>query len=157
MQRTLLLSCGILLGMTSLTAHAGSMYCGSTLVSDGVQNPLSMTEVKAACGAPIEHRTMSNELVYDNNKNIVVLRFDTNGILQSLNTESSAGKSPQDQKIQATSEAIKEGKPLPKEPLDQRAADPETISKGKDADPDTITKGVDATPDKPVSSDATTQ
>ena len=147
MKRTLLISCGILLGMSSLTTHAGSMYCGSTLVSDGVQNPLSMTEVKKVCGAPLEHRTMSNELVYDNNKNIVVLRFDTNGILQSLNTENSAGKSAQDLKIQATSEAIKEGKPLPKEPLDQRAADPETITKGKDADPDTITKGKEANPD----------
>ena len=128
MQRTLLLACGIVLGMTSLTVHAGSMYCGSTLVSDGVQNPLSMTEVKAACGAPIEHRTMSNELVYNNNKNIVVLRFDTNGILQSLNTENSAGKSAQEQKIQAISEAIKTGKPLPKEAADKRAADPDTIT-----------------------------
>jgi len=157
MQRTLLLFCGILLGMTSLTTHAGSMYCGGTLVSDGVQEPLSMTEVKKVCGAPLEYRTMSNELVYDNNKNIVVLRFDTNGILQSLNTESSAGKSAQEQKIEATSEAIKEGKPLPKEPVDKRATDPKTITKGKDADsatitqgkeaaPGTITKGVDASP-----------
>jgi hypothetical protein len=123
------------------------MYCGSTLVSDGIQNPLSMTEVLAACGEPLERRRMANELVYNNNKNIVVLRFDTNGILQSLNTEFAAGKSPQEEKIEATNQAIREGKPIPVESTNGKRADPQTITKGKEADPRTSSRGRDASPD----------
>ena len=130
-----------------MNAHAGSMYCGSTLISDGVQEPLSMTEVLSACGEPLERRRMANELVYNNNKNIVVLRFDTNGILQSLNTEFAAGKSPQEQKIEVIDQAIKEGKPIPTESANGKRADPQTITKGKEADPRTSTRGRDASPD----------
>lgn len=168
MQRTLLISSGILLGMTSLTTHAGSMYCGSTLVSDGLQNPLSMTEVLSACGTPMERRKMSNELVYDDNKNIVVMRFDTNGMLQSVNRFGSAGQSAQDKAIEEIDKSIKETGTIPEKasgPRDAnpssitkgKSADPNTSTKGKEADPGTITKGVDAVPGNEPSSEPGTE
>ena len=165
MQRSLLLSCGILLGITSLNTHAGSMYCGSTLVSDGLQNPLSMTEVLSACGTPMERRNMSNELVYNDNKNIVIMRFDTNGMLQSVNRSGSAGESAQAKAIEKIDDSIKETGTIPEKPPGPRDADPATTTKGTSADPNTSTKGKEASPSTiskgvdgtPATTDATTK
>jgi hypothetical protein len=142
------------------------MYCGSTLVSDGLQNAMTMTEVRSACGNPIEHRRKSNELVYDDNKNIVVIRFDTNGKVQSVNRFGSAGQSAQDQKIEEIDKAIKETGTVPTKPAGARDTDTSTLTKGKEADsrsstkgrdanPNTVTKGVDATPDTESTTDET--
>ncbi len=135
----------LFLGMTSLNSYAGSMYCGTTLISDGGNNPPSMTEVMAKCGAPIEQRKSSNELVYKDHKKLVTMRFDTNGKLQSLIYGGSAGLSSQDQKLEKIDQSIQSGV-TPVKPAGDRATDASTVTKGRDVDPSTISKGRDADP-----------
>lgn len=86
--RKQLLSAGLFLAAGMLFAHsasAGSMYCGSEIISDGQRVGQSQAEILHKCGEPYS-RSFNNWL-YVKDGSVYRLRFDDSGSLTTITKE----------------------------------------------------------------------
>jgi len=81
----MVMSTALVLGAQA--ALAGTMLCGGSVIQDGELEPVTEAQVLAACGEPTT-RSEDGQWVYAKPGELAkILRFDTDGNLQSITTE----------------------------------------------------------------------